>query len=79
MTFSFIPFTLQKDTKNSKCINNFVYVLLQSMDNLSFAIENGLTKEEYKTITTKLNRHPNKNEIGVIAAMWSEHCSYKSS
>ncbi len=49
------------------------------MDNLSFAIENGLTKEEYKTITTKLNRHPNKNEIGVIAAMWSEHCSYKSS
>ena len=79
MTFSFIPFTLQKDTKNSKCINNFVYELLQSMDNLSFAIENGLTKEEYKTITTKLNRHPNKNEIGVIAAMWSEHCSYKSS
>ncbi len=49
------------------------------MDNLSFAIDNGLTKEEYKTITTKLNRHPNKNEIGVIAAMWSEHCSYKSS
>ena len=49
------------------------------MDNLSFAIENGLTKDEYKLILVKLKREPNKNEIGVIAAMWSEHCSYKSS
>ena len=49
------------------------------MDNLSFAIENGLTKDEYKLILEKLKREPNKNEIGVIAAMWSEHCSYKSS
>ena len=49
------------------------------MGNLSFALENGLTREEYKTIIDKLKREPNKNEIGVIAAMWSEHCSYKSS
>lgn len=49
------------------------------MDSLSFALENGLTKKEYKLITNKLKRHPNENEIGVIAAMWSEHCSYKSS
>ncbi|HIC76702.1 MAG TPA: phosphoribosylformylglycinamidine synthase subunit PurL [Candidatus Dadabacteria bacterium] len=49
------------------------------MDNLPFALENGLTEKEYKIIITKLSREPNKNEIGVIAAMWSEHCSYKSS
>ena len=49
------------------------------MNNLSFALENGLTKKEFKLIVDKLKRIPNKNEIGVIAAMWSEHCSYKSS
>ena len=49
------------------------------MDNLAFALENGLTKKEFNLIVNKLKREPNKNEIGVIAAMWSEHCSYKSS
>ena len=49
------------------------------MKNLSFALENGLTKKEYELIVTKIKREPNYNEIGVIAAMWSEHCSYKSS
>ncbi|MBT3475910.1 phosphoribosylformylglycinamidine synthase subunit PurL [bacterium] len=49
------------------------------MDNLAFALENGLTRKEFKLIVDKLKREPNKNEIGVIAAMWSEHCSYKSS
>ena len=49
------------------------------MDNLAFALENGLTKKEFNLIVDKLKREPNKNEIGVIAAMWSEHCSYKSS
>ena len=49
------------------------------MNNLPFALENGLTKDEYVSIVKKLNREPNANEIGVIAAMWSEHCSYKSS
>ena len=49
------------------------------MDNLAFALENGLTKKEFNLIVNKLKRQPNKNEIGVIAAMWSEHCSYKSS
>ncbi len=49
------------------------------MDNLAFALENGLTKKEFNLIVEKLKREPNENEIGVIAAMWSEHCSYKSS
>ena len=39
-----------------------------------------LTKEEYEDILRILEgRHPNLVEIGIFSAMWSEHCSYKSS
>ncbi|GIW47247.1 MAG: phosphoribosylformylglycinamidine synthase subunit PurL [Deltaproteobacteria bacterium] len=49
------------------------------MKNLKIALDHGLTKEEYKSIVELLNREPNVVEIGIFAAMWSEHCSYKSS
>jgi phosphoribosylformylglycinamidine synthase len=49
------------------------------MKNLKIALDHGLTKEEYKRIVELLNREPNVVEIGIFAAMWSEHCSYKSS
>jgi phosphoribosylformylglycinamidine synthase len=39
----------------------------------------GLTKEEYGRILEKLGREPNHVELGILGAMWSEHCSYKSS
>ena len=39
-----------------------------------------LSKEEYEDILRILDgRHPNIVEIGIFSAMWSEHCSYKSS
>lgn len=39
-----------------------------------------LTKDEYEDILRILEgRHPNLVEIGIFSAMWSEHCSYKSS
>ena len=38
-----------------------------------------LTREEYSKILDDLEREPNKAEIAVFEAMWSEHCSYKSS
>jgi len=39
-----------------------------------------LSKEEYQDILRILDgRHPNLVEIGIFSAMWSEHCSYKSS
>ncbi|MCE7740873.1 MAG: phosphoribosylformylglycinamidine synthase subunit PurL [Candidatus Heimdallarchaeota archaeon] len=38
-----------------------------------------LTVEEYGTIKDSLEREPNEAEIAVFEAMWSEHCSYKSS
>ena len=41
--------------------------------------EHGLTPEEYQRIQELLNRDPNLTELGIFSAMWSEHCSYKSS
>ncbi|MFP4486234.1 MAG: phosphoribosylformylglycinamidine synthase subunit PurL, partial [Campylobacterales bacterium] len=38
-----------------------------------------LTKEDYEHIKQILKREPNLTEIGIFSAMWSEHCSYKSS
>jgi phosphoribosylformylglycinamidine synthase len=38
-----------------------------------------LSLEEYENIKKILNREPNLVEIGIFSAMWSEHCSYKSS
>ena len=39
----------------------------------------GLSKKEFESIVNILGRMPNKTELGMFAAMWSEHCSYKSS
>ena len=39
----------------------------------------GLTQEEYGRINHLLGREPNEVELGLFSAMWSEHCSYKSS
>ncbi|MEX1046455.1 MAG: phosphoribosylformylglycinamidine synthase subunit PurL [Actinomycetota bacterium] len=39
----------------------------------------GLSDEEFERIRQTLGRDPNENELAMYAAMWSEHCSYKSS
>jgi phosphoribosylformylglycinamidine synthase II len=49
------------------------------MPNLQTALDHGLTEQEYNKIVSALGREPNITELGVLAAMWSEHCSYKSS
>lgn len=46
---------------------------------LQRALEHGLSHEEYSTIKKRLGREPNFVETGILGAMWSEHCSYKSS
>jgi len=46
---------------------------------LEIALAHSLTEDEYNTIVSMLGREPNYTEIGIISAMWSEHCSYKSS
>jgi phosphoribosylformylglycinamidine synthase subunit PurL len=50
-----------------------------SMATLEAAREHGLSAEEYDLIVSSLGRTPNVAELGVFAALWSEHCSYKSS
>jgi phosphoribosylformylglycinamidine synthase len=42
-------------------------------------VQHKLTEEEYKKIVEILGREPNLTELGMFSAMWSEHCSYKSS
>ncbi|MEC8850777.1 MAG: AIR synthase related protein, partial [Pseudomonadota bacterium] len=41
--------------------------------------EHGLSTDEYDRILKILGRAPNLTEWGIFSAMWSEHCSYKSS
>lgn len=38
-----------------------------------------ISDDEYKKIVEILGREPNLLELGIFSAMWSEHCSYKSS
>lgn len=39
----------------------------------------GLSPDEFEQLKTCLARHPSLEEIAVAGALWSEHCSYKSS
>ena len=41
--------------------------------------EVALTEAEYARIVELLGREPNHVELGIFGAMWSEHCSYKTS
>ncbi|MCI5633169.1 phosphoribosylformylglycinamidine synthase subunit PurL [Helicobacter sp.] len=50
------------------------------MENLQKVLaQHKLTQEDYNAILKILNREPNLVELGIFSAMWSEHCSYKSS
>ncbi|HEX4961176.1 MAG TPA: phosphoribosylformylglycinamidine synthase subunit PurL [Thermoanaerobaculia bacterium] len=39
----------------------------------------GLTGEEFERLRKILGREPTWTELGITSALWSEHCSYKSS
>ncbi len=50
------------------------------MENLQEILKrHKLSIDDYEHIKKILNREPNLVEIGIFSAMWSEHCSYKSS
>jgi phosphoribosylformylglycinamidine synthase len=38
-----------------------------------------LNEDEYRAIVRTLGREPNDLELGMFGALWSEHCSYKTS
>jgi phosphoribosylformylglycinamidine synthase subunit PurL len=50
-----------------------------SLTGLDLALSLALTRDEYDRIVATLGREPNAAELAMYAAMWSEHCSYKSS
>src|SRR5262252_257680 len=41
--------------------------------------EVSLTRAEYEALAAGLRRAPNRLELGIVGALWSEHCSYKTS
>jgi len=52
----------------------------QQLENIEEQLANHkLSDEDYTHIKEILNREPNLVELGIFSAMWSEHCSYKSS
>ncbi len=40
--------------------------------------DHNLSEDEYQLILEILQRQPSITELGIFSAMWSEHCSYKS-
>ena len=52
----------------------------QQLENIDTQLSNHkLSQDDYTHIKEILKREPNLVELGVFSAMWSEHCSYKSS
>ena len=41
--------------------------------------EHGLKPDEYQRFLKLMGREPSITELGIVSAMWNEHCSYKSS
>ena len=51
--------------------------MTSNLDNLLNKL--GLTEDDFLDIKFILNRKPSLTELAIYSAMWSEHCSYKSS
>ena len=43
------------------------------------AVSHGLKPDEYERLVALIGRTPTFTELGIVSAMWNEHCSYKSS
>ena len=41
--------------------------------------EHGLTEDEFQRIVKMLGREPTFTELGIVSALWNEHCAYKHS
>ncbi|MBY7649757.1 MAG: phosphoribosylformylglycinamidine synthase subunit PurL [Candidatus Liberibacter europaeus] len=51
----------------------------KSFSTIELFTMHGLTNSEYDQVLKIIKRNPTLTEIGIISAMWNEHCSYKSS
>ncbi|MEX2177572.1 MAG: phosphoribosylformylglycinamidine synthase subunit PurL [Gemmatimonadaceae bacterium] len=41
--------------------------------------EHGLTDDEFQRVVQMLGREPTFTELGIVSALWNEHCAYKHS
>ncbi len=48
-------------------------------DVLASLQQEGLKKADFLEICRRLDRAPNRNELGMFGVMWSEHCCYRNS
>ena len=70
---------------NKQNINSQFNKLILSIDKLvdydisSSLIKEGLKKHDFIEICRRLNRPPNRTELGMFGVMWSEHCCYRNS
>jgi phosphoribosylformylglycinamidine synthase subunit PurL len=51
----------------------------ESIITAALVAQHGLRPEEYQRFLDLLGRAPSFTELGIVSAMWNEHCSYKSS
>ena len=57
--------------------NSSSYVV--DYDLTSALSQEGLTPSDYEEICRRLERSPNRTELGMFGVMWSEHCCYRNS
>mgnify|MGYP006232198507 FL=1 len=65
----------------NKDFNQFINSskFLVEYDVKSALVQEGLKQSDYVEICRRLNRAPNRNELGMFGVMWSEHCCYRNS
>ena len=65
----------------NKDFNQFINSskFLVEYDVTSALEQEGLKQSDYTEICRRLNRAPNRNELGMFGVMWSEHCCYRNS
>ena len=65
----------------NKDFNQFINSskFLVEYDVTSALEQEGLKQSDYVEICRRLNRAPNRNELGMFGVMWSEHCCYRNS
>ncbi len=70
-----------KSTSKNNDFHQFINSskFLVEYDVSSSLLQEGLKEEDYVEICKRLNRPPNRNELGMFGVMWSEHCCYRNS
>ncbi len=65
----------------NKDFNQFINSskFLVEYDVMSALEQEGLKQSDYVEICRRLDRAPNRNELGMFGVMWSEHCCYRNS